>query len=124
MIQYKSVSNYSLNQQPKFTYSTTLTAGNKSKLLKRKPIYRLDDDDNDDDYIEVPGGSDTVPYTDDEGNQYEIPLDDLIEYDGDDGEIQYTSSQKRIPIKHLKRWANVKSLIQNTIRQQYKAKGY
>ena len=53
----------------------------------------------DDDYIEVPGGSDTVPYTDEDGNQYEIPLDDLIEYDGDDGEIQYTKSKgKNIPL--------------------------
>lgn len=53
----------------------------------------------DDDYIEVPGGSDTVPYTDEDGNQYEIPLDDLIEYDGEDGEIQYTKGKgKNIPL--------------------------
>lgn len=65
----------------------------KDKKSSQKVKYKLKDDD-DDDYIEVPGGSDTVPYTDDEGNQYEIPLDDLIEYDGDDGEIQYTSGKK------------------------------
>lgn len=58
---------------------------------KAKVKYRMSGD-----YIEVPGGSDTVPYTDDEGNQYEIPLDDLIEYDGDDGEIQYTSGRSKI----------------------------
>jgi len=58
---------------------------------KSKVKYRMSGD-----YIEVPGGSDTVPYTDDEGNQYEIPLDDLIEYDGDDGEIQYTSGRSKI----------------------------
>ena len=53
----------------------------------------------DDDYIEVPGGSDTVPYTDEDGNQYEIPLDDLIEYDGEDGEIQYTKGKgKNTPL--------------------------
>lgn len=58
---------------------------------KKKVVYHCGGDDE---YIEVPGGSDTVPYTDDEGNQYEIPLDDLIEYDGDDGEIQYTSGKR------------------------------
>lgn len=60
----------------------------------------------DDDYIEVPGGSDTVPYTDDDGNQYEIPLDDLIEYDGEDGEIQYTKGKGKntplIAMHHIK----------------------
>lgn len=66
------------------------------KSKKRKPKLYCG---RDDDYIEVPGGSDTVPYTDEDGNQYEIPLDDLIEYDGDDGEIQYTKSKsKNIPL--------------------------
>ena len=66
------------------------------KSKKRKPKLHCSGDD---DYIEVPGGSDTVPYTDEDGNQYEIPLDDLIEYDGDDGEIQYTKSKgKNIPL--------------------------
>ena len=65
------------------------------KSKKRKPKLHCSGDD----YIEVPGGSDTVPYTDEDGNQYEIPLDDLIEYDGDDGEIQYTKSKgKNIPL--------------------------
>ena len=65
---------------------------------KKQSGYKLADD-----YIEIPGGSDTVPYTDDEGNQYEIPLDDLIEYDGDDGEIQYTSGKTKMSIGRFKR---------------------
>ena len=72
---------------------------------KSKISYNLQEENpnpncsENDDYIEVPGGSDTVPYTDEDGNQYEIPLDDLIEYDGDDGEIQYTKSKgKNIPL--------------------------
>ena len=70
-------------------FFVTSTLKDKSKLYCSK----------DDDYIEVSGGSDTVPYTDEDGNQYEIPLDDLIEYDGDDGEIQYTKNKgKNIPL--------------------------
>jgi hypothetical protein len=73
------------------------------KSKKRKPKLHCSGDD---DYIEVPGGSDTVPYTDDEGNQYEIPLDDLIEYDGEDGEIQYTKSKGKnaplVAMHHIK----------------------
>ena len=66
------------------------------KSKKRKPKLYCG---RDDDYIEVPGGSDTVPYTDEDGNEYEIPLDDLIEYDGDDGEIQYTKGKgKTVPL--------------------------
>lgn len=85
--------------------------------------YNLKDDD-DDDYIEVPGGSDTVPYTDDEGNQYEIPLDDLIEYDGDDGEIQYTSGKsmirqkKRMNVPKAKRKFNQMQLQLAMIKSQ------
>lgn len=95
---------YTFKNQPKYT--TTITSKYKlnydnggdypipeydiiaKKKHKQRIIYHCGDD-----YIEVPGGSDTVPYTDDEGNQYEIPLDDLIEYDGEDGEIQYTSGK-------------------------------
>jgi hypothetical protein len=67
-----------------------------TKSKKKKVVYHCS---RDDDYIEVPGGSDTVPYTDEDGNQYEIPLDDLIEYDGEDGEIQYTKSKgKNVPL--------------------------
>lgn len=59
-----------------------------------------------DDYIEVPGGTDSVVYTDDEGQSYEVSIDDLIEYDGDDGEIQYTKGKGKntplIAMHHIK----------------------
>lgn len=68
-----------------------------TRSKKKKVVYHCGDDREE--YIEVPGGSDTVPYTDEDGNQYEIPLDDLIEYDGEDGEIQYTKSKgKNVPL--------------------------
>lgn len=73
------------------------------KGKKKKPKLHCS---RDDDYIEVPGGSDTVPYTDEDGNEYEIPLDDLIEYDGDDGEIQYTKGKGKnaplVAMHHIK----------------------
>jgi hypothetical protein len=40
-------------------------------------------------YIEVPANTKVVPYTDKDGNKYEISLQQLIEYDGNDHEIQY-----------------------------------
>lgn len=76
------------------------------KTKKKKPKLHCGGGDDDEEYIEVPGGSDTVPYTDEDGNQYEIPLDDLIEYDGDDGEIQYTKGKGKntplIAMHHIK----------------------
>jgi len=67
-------------------YDYDITA---KKKQKQKIVYHCGDD-----YIEVPGGTDSVVYTDDEGQSYEVSIDDLIEYDGDDGEIQYTSGRK------------------------------
>lgn len=81
-----------------FTQTTT-TTGRPIKYTRNhtgKKLYCSDDD-----YIEIPGGSDTVPYTDDEGNEYEIPLDDLIEYD-EDGEIEYTKGKSPKRKLHMK----------------------
>ena len=71
------------------------------KRKQKKVVYHCDD------YIEVPGGTDSVTYTDEDGNQYEVSIDDLQYYDGDDGEIQYTKGKKRIPKMYLN------ALIQN-----------
>lgn len=68
---------YSYKRRPNFYQTTT------AKLSCSGP-----------DYIEVPGGSDTVPYTDDEGNDYEIPLDDLLDYDTDN-EIEFDMKAKK-----------------------------
>lgn len=93
-----------------------------TKAKKKKVVYHCGDDR--DDYIEVPGGSDTVPYTDEDGNQYEIPLDDLIEYDGDDGEIQYTKGKKKntplVLMHHIKDKPNyfVNMIAMNMMQQR------
>lgn len=68
-----------------------ITYDNKSKYNK-KPKMKCSDDD----YIEVPGGTESITWTDDEGQSYEISISDLQEYDGDDGEIEYTKSKKPI----------------------------
>lgn len=65
------------------------------KRKQKKVVYHCED------YIEVPGGTDSVTYTDEDGNQYEVSIDDLQYYDGDDGEIQYTKGKKRIPKMYL-----------------------
>ena len=53
------------------------------------------DDIDDRGVIEIPASNDTVIYQDEEGQYYEIPTSDLIEYDGDDGEITYHSKSKK-----------------------------
>ena len=73
-------------KQPRF-YSNTTT--NK----KTKITYKCDDD-----YIEVPGGTESVTWTDEDGQSYEVDIGDLQEYDGEDGEIQYTKGRKNIPM--------------------------
>ena len=69
------------------------------KGKKKKPKLHCDGDD-DEEYIEVPGGTESVEWTDPEtGTTYEVDISDLQEYDGDDGEIQYTKSKgKNIPL--------------------------
>ena len=52
-----------------------------------------------DDYIEVPGGTESVTWTDDEGQSYEVDISDLQEYDGEDGEIEYTKGRNTTPMK-------------------------
>ncbi len=58
---------------------------------KAKVKYRMSGD-----YIEVPGGTESVTWTDEDGQTYEVDVGDLIDYDGDDGEIQYTSGKSKI----------------------------
>ncbi len=72
---------------PEYNNDYDITA---KKKQKQKITYHCGDD-----YIEVPGGTNSVVYTDDKGQSYEVSIDDLQEYDGDDGEIEYTSSNKR-----------------------------
>ena len=76
------------------------------KNMVKKPKLRCDSDDDDEEYIEVPGGSDSVEWTDEDGQTYEVSIDDLIEYDGDDGEIQYTKGKKKntplVAMHHIK----------------------
>ena len=73
-------------------YDTTSTMKN------QKIIYHCQhnvDDIDDRGVIEIPASNDTVIYQDEEGQYYEIPTSDLIEYDGDDGEITYHSKSKK-----------------------------
>ncbi len=84
---YKYTSNITQSFKPFYAFNTKKT----DVLPNFNPIFHCSTD-----YIEIPGGSDSVPYTDEEGNNYEIPLGDLIDYDGDDGEIQYTKSKKQV----------------------------
>lgn len=70
----------------------------KNNQMIRYNCAKDDKDDKDDDYIEVPGGTESIVYTDDDGNKYEVSISDLQEYDGDDGEIKYTKSSKNLTI--------------------------
>ncbi len=69
------------------------------KGKKKKPKLHCGGND-DEEYIEVPGGTESVEWTDPEtGDTYEVDISDLQEYDGDDGEIQYTKAKKKnIPL--------------------------
>ena len=78
-------------------YDTTSTTKH------QKIIYHCQhnvDDIDDRGVIEIPATNDTVIYQDEEGQYYEVPVSDLIEYDGDDGEITYHSKAKgnRLPL--------------------------
>ena len=44
--------------------------------------------------IEVPADSDTVYYPSEDGQWYEISIDELKDYDGDDGEITYHNKSR------------------------------
>lgn len=73
-------------------YDTTSTMKN------QKIIYHCQhnvDDIDDRGVIEIPADNPTVIYQDEDGQYYEIPTSDLIEYDGDDGEITYHSKGKK-----------------------------
>lgn len=48
--------------------------------------------------IEVPADAEVVIYQDETGQYYEVSIDELKEYDGDDGEITYHNS----PIARVK----------------------
>lgn len=63
------------------------------------------DDIDDRGVIEVPADAQTVIYQDEDGQYYEVNIDELKEYDGDDGEITYhQSSLSQVKtIKHNKR---------------------
>lgn len=89
----------------------------KSKKKAKKIVYHCDD------YIEVPGGTDSVTYTDEDGNNYEVSIDDLQYYDGDDGEIQYTSGKKQKSKMNLLGY-NTKKVMQAMIAQQVKNRVY
>ena len=58
--------------------------------VKYNLAHNIDDID-DRGVIEIPATNDTVIYQDEEGQYYEVPVSDLIDYDGDDGEITYHS---------------------------------
>lgn len=60
-------------------------------LQKNNNKYMASDDRG---TITIPADNDTVIYKDDEGQYYEINIDELIEYDGDDHEITYNSKEK------------------------------
>lgn len=82
--------NYTFTTKP--NYTTTTTIG------KQKVVYSCQhnvDDIDERGVIEIPADNDTVIYQDEDGQYYEIPTSDLIEYDGDDGEITYHSKSKK-----------------------------
>jgi len=79
----KFISNSTINQ--KIKYSCTDKNGN--------PEHNIDDIDSRG-VIEIPVTNETVIYQDEEGQYYEVPVSDLIEYDGDDGEITYHNKGK------------------------------
>lgn len=95
------------------------------KGKKKKPKLHCGGDDEEE-YIEVPGGTESVEWTDPEtGDTYEVDISDLQEYDGDDGEIQYTKGKKKnIPLvlmHHIKDkpnyYLNMIMAKQNMMRQ-------
>lgn len=84
---------YTFTTKP--NYTTTTTFG------KQKVVYSCQhnvDDIDERGVIEIPATNDTVIYQDEEGQYYEVPVSDLIDYDGDDGEITYHSKgRKKVP---------------------------
>lgn len=75
-------------------YNMTSTIKNKHQKIIYHCQHNVDDID-DRGVIEIPASNDTVIYQDEEGQYYEVPVSDLIEYDGDDGEITYHSKGKK-----------------------------
>ena len=82
----------------KYNISTSLKTVKKIKyhLIDENgnPEHNVDDID-DRGVIETSIDSETVIYQDEDGQYYEVSIDDLIEYDGDDGEITYHSKKIR-----------------------------
>lgn len=73
---------------PKQSYRMTSTIP--TAKVKYNLAHNIDDIDERG-VIEIPATNDTVIYQDEEGQYYEVPVSDLIDYDGDDGEITYHS---------------------------------
>lgn len=57
--------------------------------------------------IEVPADAQVVIYQDETGQYYEVNIDELKEYDGDDGEITYHNSSL-LQIKNKKSHKTIK----------------
>lgn len=95
-----------------------MTATTKQKI-KYNCAHNIDDID-DRGVIEIPASNDTVIYQDEEGQYYEVPVSDLIDYDGDDGEITYHSKAKgnRIPLARKHRIKDIPNYYLNMIMAQ------
>ena len=72
----------------------------------------------DDDYIEVPGGTESITWTDEDGQSYEVDIGDLQEYDGDDGEIEYTKGRNNYPMKLQAKFKQSKNTFNMLMMQQ------
>ena len=69
--------------------------------------------------IEVPAGSESVIYQDEDGNYYEVDIGELEDYD-DEGEIEHSKSNskpRRITAKSTKTKIAQKSMIQRYYNQ-------
>ena len=105
-------------------HQTTTTLKNTQKI-----VYKCEDDDKDPDFqhniddiddrgvIETSIDNDTIYYQDEDGQYYEVDVDDLIEYDGDDGEITYHSKStgKVIPASALHHIQDIPNYYLNMI---------
>lgn len=97
-------------------YDMTSTIKNKHQKITYHCQHNVDDID-DRGVIEIPATNDTVIYQDEEGQYYEVPVSDLIEYDGDDGEITYHSKAKgnRLPLIRKHRIKDIPNYYLNMI---------
>lgn len=102
----------------KRSYHMTSTIPNTK--VKYNLAHNIDDIDERG-VIEIPATNDTVIYQDEEGQYYEVPVSDLIDYDGDDGEITYHSkslhkvSKKRNKLPNI---AIMQAMIANQMYQR------